>query len=108
MWDLTALKEFLQIFQRELENADYQEGQIKQYLEPIQKFIEQPKVAAILGDAFEVNCKSLDQYLCQFSPESREDFNGKLSFKRGLAKVVILKNSVKVFRKVFFNVSFVL
>ena len=57
---LTALKEFLQIFQQELENANYQEGQIKQYLEPIQKFIEQPKVAAILGDAFEVNCKSLN------------------------------------------------
>jgi len=48
------------------------------------------------------------QYLCQFSPESKEDFNGKLSFKRGLAKVVILKNSVKVFRKVFFNVFLVL
>ena len=45
------------------------------------------------------------QYLCQFSPESREDFNGKLSFKRGLAEVVILKNSVKVFRKSFFMYS---
>jgi type VI protein secretion system component VasF len=31
---LTALKEFLQLFQQELKNADYQEGQIKQYLEP--------------------------------------------------------------------------
>ncbi|MEB3123842.1 MAG: NACHT domain-containing protein, partial [Snowella sp.] len=57
---LTAVETFLQIFQNELKNADYQEGQIKQYLEPIQKFIEQPKVAAILGNVFEVNCKSLD------------------------------------------------
>ena len=57
---LTALEAFLQIFQKELENANYQEGQIKQYLEPIKKFIKQPKVAAILGSAFEVNCKSLD------------------------------------------------
>jgi hypothetical protein len=57
---LTALEAFLQIFQKELENANYQEGQIKQYREPIQKFIEQPKIAAILGNAFEVNCKSLD------------------------------------------------
>ena len=57
---LKALEAFLQLFQKELKNADYQEGQIKQYLEPIQKFIEQPKVAAILGSAFEVNCKSLD------------------------------------------------
>ncbi len=57
---LSALEQFLQLFQQELKNADYQEGQIKQYLEPIQQFIEQPKVAAILGDAFEVNCKSLD------------------------------------------------
>ena len=44
---------------------------------------------------------NIQQYLCQFSPESRKDFNGKLSFKRGLAEVVILKNSVKVFRKFF-------
>jgi len=45
------------------------------------------------------------QYLCQFSPESREDFNGKLSFKQGLAEVVIPKNSVKVFRKFFLMYS---
>ncbi|MFM7383168.1 MAG: signal transduction protein, partial [Microcystaceae cyanobacterium] len=41
-----ALKEFLQFFQQELDDADFQEVQIKQYLEPLKKFIEKPEVAA--------------------------------------------------------------
>jgi predicted NACHT family NTPase len=94
---LTALKEFLQLFQQELKNADYQEGQIKQYLEPIQKFIEQPKVAAILGNAFEVNCKSLDiSFLAKTWQEMNlpflpEDFDWELIGKlyiRGVKQII--------------------
>jgi len=57
-----ALKEFLQFFQQELDDADYQKIQIKQYIEPLKKFIEKPEVAAILGSAFEVDCLSLDTH----------------------------------------------
>jgi predicted NACHT family NTPase len=94
---LSALKEFLQLFQQELKNADYQEGQIKQYLEPIQKFIEQPKVAAILGSAFEVNCKSLDtSFLAKTWQEMNlpflpEDFDWELLGKlyiRGVKQII--------------------
>jgi hypothetical protein len=94
---LTALKEFLQIFQQELENANYQEGQIKQYGEPIQKFIEQPKIAAILGNPFEVNCKSLDtSFLAKTWQEMNlpflpEDFDWELIGKlyiRGVKQII--------------------
>jgi predicted NACHT family NTPase len=94
---LTALEAFLQLFQQELKNANYQEGQIKQYLEPIQKFIEQPKVAAILGNAFEVNCKSLDTaFLAKTWQEMNlpflpEDFDWELIGKlyvRGVKQII--------------------
>ena len=94
---LTALEAFLQLFQQELKNADYQEGQIKQYLEPIQQFIEHPKVAAILGNAFEVNCKSLDTlFLAKTWQEMNlpflpEDFDWELIGKlyiRGVKKII--------------------
>ncbi|UXE58827.1 MAG: HEAT repeat domain-containing protein [Woronichinia naegeliana WA131] len=94
---LTALEAFLQLFQQELKNADYQEGQIKQYLEPIQKFIEQPKVAAILGNAFEANCKSLDtSFLAKTWQEMNlpflpEDFDWELIGKlyiRGVKQII--------------------
>ena len=94
---LSALKEFLQLFQQELKNADYQEGQIKQYLEPIQQFIEHPKVAAILGNAFEVNCKSLDTlFLAKTWQEMNlpflpEDFDWELIGKlyiRGVKQII--------------------
>ena len=94
---LTALEAFLQIFQKELENANYQEGQIKQYLEPIQKFIKQPKVASILGNAFEVNCENLDtSFLAKTWQEMNlpflpEDFDWELIGKlyvRGVKQII--------------------
>jgi hypothetical protein len=94
---LKALEAFLQLFQQELKNADYQEGLIKQYLEPIQKFIEQPKVAAILGSAFEVDCKSLDTAFFAKTwqemnlPFLPEDFDWELIGKlyiRGVKKII--------------------
>ncbi|MFM7442147.1 MAG: NACHT domain-containing protein, partial [Snowella sp.] len=93
----------LQIFQNELKNADYQEGQIKQYFEPIQKFIEQPKVATILGNAFEVNCKSLDtSFLAKTWQEMNlpflpEDFDWELIGKLYIRRVKkIITNSEKL------------
>ena len=55
-----ALKEFLQLVQDELEDAEYQDAQIKQYIQPLQKFIKQEAVAAALGQAFEADCRGLD------------------------------------------------
>lgn len=55
-----ALKEFLELMQQELETAGYQEAQIKQYIQPLKQFVHNEKVAAILGQAFESECRTLD------------------------------------------------
>jgi len=72
---------------------------------PSEPLNELPEKERINKPQSSLESKPINQYLCQFSPESREDFNGKLSFKQGLAEVVIPKNSVKVFRKFFLMYS---
>ena len=51
-----ALKEFLQFFQQELDDADFQEAQIKLYIKPLDRFTKQEKVETILSSAFEIDC----------------------------------------------------
>ena len=58
-----ALKEFLQFVQQELEDADYQDAQIKQFTEPLRQLIQQNAIAATLGRAFEADCNGLDLQL---------------------------------------------
>ena len=47
-----ALKEFLQLVQQELEDADFEEKEIKQYTKSLHKFIKDKAVAEALGNAF--------------------------------------------------------
>jgi len=98
-----ALKEFLQFFQQELDDADYQEVQVKQYLEPLKKFIEKPEVAAILGSAFEVDCVSLDTHFLARTwqalnlPFLPDEFSWERVSKRYLKKVkAIIQESDKL------------
>jgi len=98
-----ALKEFLQFFQQELDDADYQEVQIKQYLEPLKKFIEKPEVAAILGSAFEVDCVGLDTHFLVRTwqelnlPFLPDEFSWERISKRYLKKVkAIIQESDKL------------
>jgi len=58
-----ALKEFLQLLQQELKNAEYQEIQIKQYIEPLKRFINNPQVESVLGRAFNTDCNKLNTFL---------------------------------------------
>lgn len=55
-----ALKAFLQLVQQELQNTGYQDAQIKQFIQPLKQFIEQKDVAAVLGRAFEADCRAID------------------------------------------------
>jgi hypothetical protein len=55
-----ALKEFLQLMEQELVNVDCREEQIREYIEPLKQFVRREDVAAALGTAFELNCKSID------------------------------------------------
>ncbi|MEH2096507.1 HEAT repeat domain-containing protein [Nostoc sp.] len=56
-----ALKEFLQLMQQQLKvRCKLAEVEIKEYTTDIQKFISDKSVTAILGQAFDINCESLD------------------------------------------------
>ncbi|WP_392482637.1 HEAT repeat domain-containing protein [Nostoc sp. C110] len=56
-----ALKEFLQLMQQQLKvRCKLAEAEIKEYTKDIQKFISDKSVTEILGQAFDINCESLD------------------------------------------------
>ncbi|MEH2361527.1 HEAT repeat domain-containing protein, partial [Nostoc sp.] len=56
-----ALKEFLQLMQQQLKvRCKLAETEIKEYTGDIQKFISDKLVTEILGQAFDINCESLD------------------------------------------------
>ncbi|MGB5959229.1 MAG: HEAT repeat domain-containing protein [Coleofasciculaceae cyanobacterium] len=55
-----ALKEFLQLIQDELEEAELTDEQLKDYIKPLKQFIKDKSVKEILGSAFKDECKSLD------------------------------------------------
>ena len=98
-----ALKVFLELMQEELQEAGYQEAMVKQYIPVLKKFIAHQEVAAALGKAFEVECRSIDTRLLTkrwadlnppHLPESFDwDILGKL-YVREVRKIV--KNSEKL------------
>ncbi|MEH1941954.1 MAG: HEAT repeat domain-containing protein [Nostoc sp.] len=56
-----ALKEFLQLMQQQLKvRCKLAETEIKDYTKDIKEFIRDKSVAEILGQAFDINCESLD------------------------------------------------
>ncbi|MEH1787442.1 MAG: HEAT repeat domain-containing protein [Nostoc sp.] len=56
-----ALKEFLQLMQQQLKvRCKLAETEIKEYTTDIQKFISDKSVTEIIGQAFDINCESLD------------------------------------------------
>jgi predicted NACHT family NTPase len=55
-----ALKEFLQLVQQELEDADVSEEQLKQYIQPLNQFINNKSVKELLGSAFQYDCEAVD------------------------------------------------
>ncbi|MFN5515303.1 MAG: NACHT domain-containing protein [Cyanobacteriota bacterium] len=98
-----ALKEFLQFFQQELDDCDFQDVQIRQYIQPLKKFIKKPEIAAILGGAFEADCAALDtQFLAKTwqgmnLPFLPDEFSWERVAKRYLKKVkAIIQESDKL------------
>ncbi len=57
---LGALKEFLILFEQELERSGLDKKQIGQYLQPLKQFVKQPPVPQVLGSAFQRNCQVLN------------------------------------------------
>ncbi|MDZ8140634.1 MAG: HEAT repeat domain-containing protein, partial [Nostoc sp. DedQUE04] len=63
-----ALKEFLQLMQQQLKvRCKLTETEIKEYTTDIQKFISDKSVTEILGQAFDINCESLDAKILEDS-----------------------------------------
>ena len=102
-----ALKEFLQFVQQELEDADYQDAQIKQFTEPLRQLIQQDAIAAALGRAFEADCKGLDlQLLAQTwqglnPPTLPPDFSWERVSKRYLKRVKAIVHESDQLRPIF-------
>ncbi|NCT64903.1 MAG: DUF1257 domain-containing protein [Microcystis aeruginosa G13-01] len=55
-----AMKEFLELFQQQLEMANLEDDQIKNFEKPLKTFIKDDQVKPILGDAFDIDCQVLD------------------------------------------------
>ena len=55
-----ALKEFLQIVQQGLDDADLSEAELQQYIKPLKQFIHQKSVKEILSSAFKDDCQVID------------------------------------------------
>ncbi len=63
-----ALKEFLQLMQQQLKvRCKLAETEIKEYTKDIQKFISDKSVTEILGQAFDIDCESLDAKILEDS-----------------------------------------
>ncbi|MEH1955463.1 NACHT domain-containing protein, partial [Nostoc sp.] len=63
-----ALKEFLQLMQQQLKvRCKLAETEIKEYTTDIQKFLSDKSVTEILGQAFDINCESLDAKILEDS-----------------------------------------
>lgn len=55
-----ALKEFLQLVQQELEDADLTDAQLQLYIKPLKQFINNTFVQQTLGNGFKDDCQFLD------------------------------------------------
>ncbi|NCS17441.1 MAG: DUF1257 domain-containing protein [Microcystis aeruginosa G13-12] len=102
-----AMKEFLELFQQQLEMANLEDDQIKNFEKPLKTFIKDDQVKPILGDAFDIDCQVLDTFTLAQSwqrlnlPPLPAEFNWEKLGKFYLRKTKeIIENSEKL-RAVF-------
>ncbi len=55
-----ALKEFLELFQQELQFAEIDDHEIRQYINPLKKYLKLKLVQEILGSAFNLDIRNID------------------------------------------------
>lgn len=89
-----AIKEFLQLVQQELKDADVSEAQLQQYTQPLKEFISDKSVKESLGSAFKDDCQALDPktlaktwYQLNLLPSLPEEFDWELVGKLYRKKV---------------------
>ncbi|MBD2440624.1 HEAT repeat domain-containing protein [Nostoc sp. FACHB-110] len=98
-----ALKEFLQLMQQELEDANIEESLLEQYTQPLNKFIHDKSLVEILSNTFQPDCQSLDTQVLspiwyQLNlPNLPQEFDWERLTKRYLKKVkAIIRESDKL------------
>ena len=89
-----AIKEFLQLVQQELKDADVSEAQLQEYSKPLKEFINDKSVKDILGSPFKDDSQVLDTktlaktwYQLNLSPVPPEEFDWELVSKLYRKKV---------------------
>jgi predicted NACHT family NTPase len=89
-----AIKQFLQLVQQELQDAEVSEAQLQQYTKPLKEFINNKSVKEILGSAFKDDSQVLDTktlaktwYQLNLSPVLPEEFDWELVGKLYRKKV---------------------
>jgi predicted NACHT family NTPase len=101
-----ALKEFLQLMEQELVNANCQEEQIQEYIQPLKQFVLLENVAAALGNAFELDCKLIDTPILNqawqdlTAPSLPEDFDWELVSKLYIRAIKKLINESEKLRSI--------
>ncbi|MBH8556171.1 NACHT domain-containing NTPase, partial [Nostocaceae cyanobacterium CENA357] len=98
-----ALKEFLQLMQQELEDADLEEVELKQYIQPLKIFIYHKSLTEILGYPFQPDCQLIDSQVLANTwyqinlPILPQEFDWERLTKRYLKKVkAIIRESDKL------------
>jgi predicted NACHT family NTPase len=89
-----AIREFLQLVQQELKDADVSDAQLQHYTKPLKEFINDKSVKETLGSAFKDDCQALDTktlaktwYQLKLSPSLPEEFDWELVGKLYRKKV---------------------
>jgi len=82
-----AIKDFLQLVKQELEDIELDESELEQYIDPLEQFIKNKLVLAILGSAFDNNVKILDAKKLattwnNINPPLPDDFDWELVAKQ--------------------------
>jgi predicted NACHT family NTPase len=98
-----ALKEFLQMMQQELEDADLEEAELKPYIQPLKKFLHHKSITEILGYPFQPDCQLIDSQVLANTwyemnlPIIPQEFDWERLTKRYLKKVkAIIRESDKL------------
>ncbi|HEY9707471.1 MAG TPA: hypothetical protein V6D48_04645, partial [Oculatellaceae cyanobacterium] len=102
-----AIKEFLQLVQQELKDADVSETQLQQYTKPLKEFINDKSVKEILGSAFKDDCPVLETktlaktwYQLNLSPLPPEEFDWELVGKLYRKKVKTISRELPELRAI--------
>ncbi|MEM7581520.1 MAG: NACHT domain-containing protein, partial [Cyanobacteria bacterium P01_A01_bin.80] len=98
-----ALKEFLVLLQQELEDAEIEDEELKQFNKPLKAFISNKDVKEILGSAFKYECQVLDIKKLEEKwyeldlPELPSEFGWKRLGKRYVRKIkAIIRESLSL------------